>query len=68
LRKENSPADQDNLPDPCSLANAIIEDIEAALASFIAMMETINEKPEEKRKSGCVNAKQLILWYCATSG
>jgi type I restriction enzyme M protein len=40
--KDKSLADLDNLPDPDILANEIIENIEAGLASFREIMETIN--------------------------
>lgn len=40
--KDKSLADLDNLPDPDILANQIIENIEAGLESFKAIMETIN--------------------------
>jgi len=39
--KDKSLADLDNLPDPDILANEIIENIEAGLESFKAIMETI---------------------------
>jgi type I restriction enzyme M protein len=40
--KDKSLADLDNLPDPDILANEIIENIEAGLASFREIMDTIN--------------------------
>jgi hypothetical protein len=40
--KDKSLADLDNLPDPDILANEIIENIEAGLASFCEIMDTIN--------------------------
>lgn len=40
--KDKSLTDLDNLPDPDILANEIIENIEAGLASFREIMETIN--------------------------
>lgn len=42
--KDKSLADLDNLPDPDILASEIIENIEAGLESFKAVMETINGK------------------------
>ena len=41
--KDKSLADLDNLPDPDILANEIIENIEAGLASFREIMENIND-------------------------
>ena len=41
--KDKSLADLDNLPDPEILANEIIENIEAGLASFREIMENIND-------------------------
>lgn len=46
--KDKSLADLDNLPDPDILANEIIENIEAGLESFKAVMETINGTAEEE--------------------
>lgn len=46
--KDKSLADLDNLPDPDILANEIIENIEAGLASFREIMETINLIPIHK--------------------
>ena len=43
-------ADLDNLPDPDVLANEIIETIEAGLASFRVIMETINGETESPAK------------------
>ncbi len=40
--KDKSLADLDNLPDPDVLANEIIENMEASLASFKEIMLTIN--------------------------
>ncbi|HPK40303.1 MAG TPA: class I SAM-dependent DNA methyltransferase [Candidatus Cloacimonadota bacterium] len=40
--KDDSLTDLDNLPDPDILANEIIENIEAGLESFQALMETLN--------------------------
>lgn len=40
--------DLDNLPDPDILASEIIENIEPGLNSFKEIMETINEKSEER--------------------
>jgi type I restriction enzyme M protein len=40
--KDKSLADLDNLPDPEILANEIIENMEASLASFKEIMATIN--------------------------
>jgi type I restriction enzyme M protein len=45
--KDKSLADLDNLPDPDILANEIIENIEAGLASFKEIMETINGNGDE---------------------
>jgi len=45
--KDKSLADLDNLPDPDILANEIIENLEAGLASFKEVMDTINGKVEE---------------------
>jgi len=45
--KDKSLADLDNLPDPDILAYEIIENLEAGLDSFRAVMETINGKIEE---------------------
>jgi type I restriction enzyme M protein len=45
--KDKSLADLDNLPDPYILANEIIENMEASLASFKAIMATINGKGDE---------------------
>ncbi|MFZ4556977.1 MAG: SAM-dependent DNA methyltransferase, partial [Pseudanabaena sp.] len=42
--KDKSLADLDNLPDPEILANEIIENIEAGLASFREIMESIDSK------------------------
>lgn len=42
--KDKSLADLDNLPDPDILANGIIENIEAGLESFKAIMEVVNGK------------------------
>ena len=44
--KDKSLADLDNLPDPDILAREIIENIEAGLESFKAIMETINGESE----------------------
>lgn len=44
--KDKSLADLDNLPDPDILATEIIENIEAGLESFKAIMETINGESE----------------------
>ncbi|MCH7677600.1 SAM-dependent DNA methyltransferase [candidate division KSB1 bacterium] len=44
--KDKSLADLDNLPDPDILASEIIENIEAGLESFKAIMETINGESE----------------------
>ncbi|MGB5687387.1 MAG: N-6 DNA methylase, partial [Candidatus Electrothrix sp.] len=41
--KDQSLADLDNLPDPDILASEIIETIEAGLASFKAVMETVHQ-------------------------
>jgi type I restriction enzyme M protein len=41
--KDKSLADLDNLPDPDILASEIIDTIEAGLASFKAVMETVNQ-------------------------
>ena len=41
--RDKSLTDLDNLPDPDILANEIIENIEAGLASFKEIMETIND-------------------------
>ena len=46
--KDKSLADLDNLPDPDILANEIIENIEAGLESFKAIMETINDRETEQ--------------------
>ena len=43
-RKDKSLADLDNLPDPDVLANDIIENLEAGLESFRAIMQSINGK------------------------
>ena len=40
--KDKSLADLDNLPDPDILAAEIIENLEAGLDSFKAIMETVN--------------------------
>ena len=40
--KDKSLADLDNLPDPDILANEIIENIEAGLASVCEIMDTLN--------------------------
>ncbi|WP_440954399.1 hypothetical protein ACSAZK_12250 [Methanosarcina sp. Mfa9] len=40
--KDKSLADLDSLPDPDVLANEIIENMEASLASFKEIMATIN--------------------------
>jgi type I restriction enzyme M protein len=45
--KDKSLADLDNLPDPDILANEIIENMEASLASFKEIMATINGESEE---------------------
>jgi type I restriction enzyme M protein len=45
--KDKSLADLDNLPDPDILASEIIENIEAGLASFKEIMETINGNGDE---------------------
>lgn len=45
--KDESLADLDNLPDPDILANEIIENIEAGLESFKAIMATLNGSIEE---------------------
>lgn len=45
--KDKSLADLDNLPDPDMLANEIIENIEAGLESFKAVMEAMNGKSQE---------------------
>jgi len=45
--KDKSLADLDNLPDPDILANEIIENMEASLASFKEIMATINGEGEE---------------------
>ncbi|WP_292388018.1 HsdM family class I SAM-dependent methyltransferase [Methanosarcina sp. UBA5] len=45
--KDESLADLDNLPDPDILANEIIENMEASLASFKEIMATINGESEE---------------------
>ena len=45
--KDKSLADLDNLPDPDILANEIIENMEASLASFKEIMVTINGESEE---------------------
>ena len=42
--KDKSLADLDNLPDPDVLANDIIENLEAGLESFRAIMQSINGK------------------------
>ncbi|MGB9940197.1 hypothetical protein [Methanosarcina sp.] len=44
--KDKSLADLDNLPDPDILANEIIENMEASLASFKEIMVTINGNGE----------------------
>jgi type I restriction enzyme M protein len=44
--KDKSLADLDNLPDPDILASEIIENIEAGLASFVAIMDTLKDEPE----------------------
>ena len=44
--KDKSLADPDNLPDPDILANEIIENMEASLASFKEIMITINGEAE----------------------
>ena len=44
--KDKSLADLDNLPDPDILASEIIENIEAGLASFVAIMDTLKDAPE----------------------
>ena len=44
--KDKSLADLDNLPDPDILANEIIENIEASLASFKEIMIAINGNRE----------------------
>jgi len=44
--KDKSLADLDNLPDPDILANEIIENMEASLASFKEIMLTINGENE----------------------
>jgi type I restriction enzyme M protein len=41
--KDESLADLDNLPDPDILATEIIENVEAGLYSFKAIVETIND-------------------------
>ncbi|WP_461651436.1 hypothetical protein [Methanosarcina sp.] len=45
--KDKSLADLDNLPDPDILANEIIENMEASLASFKEIMVTINGNGEQ---------------------
>ena len=45
--KDKSLADLDNLPDPDILANEIIENMEASLASFKEIMATINGESEQ---------------------
>jgi len=45
--KDKSLADLDNLPDPDILANEIIENMEASLASFKEIMITINGESEQ---------------------
>ncbi len=45
--KDQSLADLDNLPDPDILASEIIETIEAGLASFKAVMATVNDAAEK---------------------
>ncbi len=45
--KDKSLADLDNLPDPDILANEIIENMEASLASFKEIMVTINGESEQ---------------------
>ncbi|AKB58521.1 class I SAM-dependent DNA methyltransferase [Methanosarcina barkeri] len=45
--KDKSLADLDNLPDPEILANEIIENMEASLASFKEIIATINGESEE---------------------
>jgi len=37
--------DQDNLPPPDMIAREIVEDLEAALAEFSAVAESLGEKP-----------------------
>jgi type I restriction enzyme M protein len=46
LLKDKSLADLDNLPDPDTLANEIIENMEASLQSFKEIMLTINGDSE----------------------
>jgi type I restriction enzyme M protein len=46
--KDKSLADLDNLPDPDILANEIIENMEASLASFKEIMLTINGESEQQ--------------------
>ncbi|WP_375346289.1 N-6 DNA methylase [Priestia megaterium] len=46
--KDKSLADLENLPEPDLLANEIIENIEAGLASFKEIMVTINSDTEDK--------------------
>jgi len=41
--KDKSLTDLDNLPDPDVLANDIIENLEAGIASFKEIMESLNE-------------------------
>ncbi|MGB9940206.1 hypothetical protein [Methanosarcina sp.] len=47
LLKDKSLADLDNLPGPDILADKIIENMEASLASFKEIMATINGESEE---------------------
>ncbi|MEE9411628.1 MAG: hypothetical protein V3V22_01110, partial [Methylococcales bacterium] len=42
--KDKSLADLDNLPDPDILASEIIDNIEAGLASFVAIMDTMKDE------------------------
>jgi type I restriction enzyme M protein len=44
--KDKSLADLDNLPDPDILASEIIDNIEAGLASFVAIMDTLKDETE----------------------
>ncbi len=42
--KDESPADMDNLPDPDTMANEIIENVESGLKGFREIVETLNDE------------------------
>ena len=46
--KDDSLEDLDNLPDPATLAAEIVEDLEAALAEFSAIAESLASGPAKE--------------------